>query len=443
MSTSLVFHAPHQPTTTSPSVASANQHAGTINQTTTNAIPSQDPLFHAPGAFAIYGPSDVVGGHDDDNFTYTQQTVSVVDNAPTRPTEPVEAHLVDNADDVENLQEQLQKEREARRRQEEELDRIQRRQENIVVGQVLGVSNNDEDDEEKAEEIHSNKEDLSVSSNNKSMCGLKRKVTIAVVAVLVIVAVIVGVVVAMLLKSARRTPTTMDDWTDSCDESSHSLAKRLPCVSQDESKFCCDWLWQQYWCVFIMWTTFILVCHILSTASLSLNYNSLTGTIPSELGLLTKLSELSVVWLLVVMIVLSCVFFIVLSCLLLISHSTAWLNLSYNSLMGTIPSQIALLSNLCESSVVWLLVVMIVLSCVFFIVLSCLLDIFHSTAVLGLGSNSLTGTIPSELGLLTKLGESSVVWLLVVMIVLSCVLHCTLMLACHFSFYRYVVSQLQ
>jgi hypothetical protein len=249
MSTSLVFHAPHQPTTTSLSVASANQHAGTFNQKTTNAVTPQDP--HTPGAFAVYGPSDVVGGHDDDNFTYTQQTVSVVNNAPIMPTEPVEAHLVDNADDFENLQEQLWKEREARRRQEEELDRIQRRQENIVVGQVLGVDNNDGDDEEKAEEIPSNKEDLSVSSNNKSMCASKRKVTIAVVAVLVIVAVIVGVVVAMLLKSG----------TNSCDESSSSLAKRLPCVSQDESKFCFDWLWQQYWCVFITWTTFILVCH--------------------------------------------------------------------------------------------------------------------------------------------------------------------------------------
>jgi hypothetical protein len=46
-------------------------------------------------------------------------------------------------------------------------------------------------------------------------------------------------------------------------------------------------------------------------------------------------------------------------------HDIAWLNLHTNSLTGTIPSQIALLSNLGESSVVWLLVVMIVLSCVF------------------------------------------------------------------------------
>jgi hypothetical protein len=224
MSTSLVFHAPHQPTTTSPSVASANQNACTFNQTTTNAIPSQDSLLHAPGAIAVYGPSNVVGGHDDDNFTYTQQTVSVVDNAPTRPTEPVEAHLVDNAD-VENLQEQLRKEREARRRQEEELERIQRRQENIVVGQVLGVDNNDEDDEEKAEEIHSNKEDLSVSSNNKSMCASKRKVTIALVAVLVIVAVVVGIVVARSLLSPNECIDNLSSWAKQC-------------VTEDTSKFC-------------------------------------------------------------------------------------------------------------------------------------------------------------------------------------------------------------
>jgi hypothetical protein len=38
------------------------------------------------------------------------------------------------------------------------------------------------------------------------------------------------------------------------------------------------------------------------------------------------------------------------------------------------------------------------------------LSFFHSpTAALGLDSNSLTGTIPSELGLLSKLCESSIV----------------------------------
>jgi hypothetical protein len=78
---------------------------------------------------------------------------------------------------------------------------------------------------------------------------------------------------------------------------------------------------------------------------------------------------------------------------------------------------------------------------VFFILLSCLLVIFHSTDSLYLSDNNLTGTIPSHIALMSNLGESSVVWLLVVMIVLSCVSHCTLMLACHFPcFNSYVVS---
>jgi hypothetical protein len=64
----------------------------------------------------------------------------------------------------------------------------------------------------------------------------------------------------------------------------------------------------------------------------------------------------------------------------------------------------------------------------------------HSIAALYLFDNGLNGTIPSQIALMSNLCESSIVWLLVVMIVLSCVFHCTLMLACHFSSYSCVGS---
>jgi hypothetical protein len=118
--------------------------------------------------------------------------------------------------------------------------------------------------------------------------------------------------------------------------------------------------------------------------------------------------------------------------------SVETLSLSENNLVGTIPNELALLSNLGESSVVSLLVIMIVM-CFSLYSHACFV-IFHSTATLYLSFNSLIGTIPSQIALMSNLCESSIVWLLVVRIVLSCVFHRILMLACHYLFYSWVVS---
>ncbi len=99
--------------------------------------------------------------------------------------------------------------------------------------------------------------------------------------------------------------------------------------------------------------------------------------------------------------------FILLSCLLVIFHSTDYLDLYKNSLTGTMPSVVGLLTKLSESIVVWLLVAMIVFSCVFYCTLMLACHI-HFTAYLDLSVNSLVGTIPSEVGLLMKLSESSI-----------------------------------
>jgi hypothetical protein len=83
--------------------------------------------------------------------------------------------------------------------------------------------------------------------------------------------------------------------------------------------------------VFFIVATLMLACHIHSKAVLdlwcnSLTGTSLTGTIPSQIALMSNLSESSVVWLLVVMIDVMC--------FSLYSH--ACLSYSFYSLVGSL-----------------------------------------------------------------------------------------------------------
>jgi len=93
---------------------------------------------------------------------------------------------------------------------------------------------------------------------------------------------------------------------------------------------------------------------------LYLNYNSISGTIPSQLGL-TQITDLQLQQ--------NSLSGTMPSEILMLSHITI-LGLDQNSLSGTVPSQLGLLSQITD---------------------------------LGLGKNSLSGSVPSEVGLLTKI----------------------------------------
>jgi len=80
--------------------------------------------------------------------------------------------------------------------------------------------------------------------------------------------------------------------------------------------------------------------------------------------------------------------------------------LSRNSLNGSIPSEIALLTALCKYILVLTVVVSYLDSHAFLVIA------FDSTASLGLFATGLKGSIPSEIGFLSKLSESLPVWCL-------------------------------
>jgi high-affinity K+ transport system ATPase subunit B len=96
---------------------------------------------------------------------------------------------------------------------------------------------------------------------------------------------------------------------------------------------------------------------------------------------------------------------------LVIFHSkcAAVLNLDENHLTGTLPSNIGSLAALSESSEVWLsfMTIKVIFS---YTGLSFLIH----TAALSMSGNSLRGTIPNEITSLTLLSKFYVVWFLVV-----------------------------
>jgi hypothetical protein len=89
---------------------------------------------------------------------------------------------------------------------------------------------------------------------------------------------------------------------------------------------------------------------------------------------------------------------------IVIFHASAFLSLKSNSLMGTIPIEVTRLTLLSKSISIWILVV--AAKCCHALLL-CVLVIFHHscTASMSFHENSLTGTMPSNIGSLTALSE--------------------------------------
>jgi hypothetical protein len=103
-----------------------------------------------------------------------------------------------------------------------------------------------------------------------------------------------------------------------------------------------------------------------------------------------------------------------LPCSSLFIRSTAWLYLGSNNLTGTIATEIALMTNLSESSIAccndcchvfFVACCFKLLLCFFLLSSHACITFFQSTDDLYLYNNSLTGTIPSQIELLTSLSK--------------------------------------
>jgi hypothetical protein len=429
--------------------------------------PPQTSIF--PGAVAVEGP-DARGTDDERRFSFTSSSDSnSMSNQPTEVKPTVAAQVdptvtarlvVDNSEDhLESLEERIQ-------RQEQQLEELQRNQQNIVVGQVLGADNADGDEEEARS-----------TCSRSSLCGCKRKMTIAVMLVLAVVAIVVGSVIATtgntmspptagldkLLSSvsfdngtALQTPSTpqnnalswlasnpnLDTYSDMKKIQRYILAVLYYSTNGHNWVRNDGWLGNENECnwynkadSFCNENGAVEALDLFSNnlggmipnelallsdslAKLSLWGNSLTGTIVREIGSLTRLT-----WLdldrnrLKGNIPNQIGFLTILATLDLWGNSLTgiipseissftsltYLDLSWNNLMGTIPTQIGILSQLTYVSLSGINLTGTIPT-----------EIGYLTQLpaLRLDQNMLMGSIPTEIGLLTQLSESlSVIWL--------------------------------
>lgn len=357
---------------------------------------SRAPLSTAPGAVAVDGINGTMDD-DDDGFSWTGQQESNAAGINTNhesPTEPVTARVVLNSEeDYEKLQEQLQQ-------KQQQLDEFQRRQENTVVGQVVGVDEHDEaemglvTEDESVSQDSDNHGDQTFSSTKPCLsfcCSSKQRVIVLVVATLAIIGTAVGIVFATTTASLPPLPPV---------ELPQELVQLLSSVSFDGgTALQTPSTPQNHAAIWLANNTNLdaysdakkIQRYVLATLFFSTNgdgWDNNTGwlTDEDECSWYNKANEAFCV-----------------------NGSILELDMidvdKGNNLVGTIPNELALLSTSVGESFLILTILFSYEKVTYLSKLPCWLPPLYLAAKLQLGGNSLTGRIPLEIGLLTKLSK--------------------------------------
>lgn len=349
----------------------------------------------APGAVAVDGINGTMDD-DDDGFSWTGQQESNAAGINTNhesPTEPVTARVVLNSEeDYEKLQEQLQQ-------KQQQLDEFQRRQENTVVGQVVGVEHDEAEmglvtEDESVSQDSDNHGDQTFSSTKPCLsfcCSSKQRVIVLVVATLAIIGTAVGIVFATTTASLPPLPPV---------ELPQELVQLLSSVSFDGgTALQTPSTPQNHAAIWLANNTNLdtysdakkIQRYVLATLFFSTNgdgWDNNTGwlTDEDECSWYNKANEAFCV-----------------------NGSILELDMidvdKGNNLVGTIPNELALLSTSVGESFLILTILFSYEKVTYLSKLPCWLPPLYLAAKLQLGGNSLTGRIPLEIGLLTKLSK--------------------------------------
>jgi hypothetical protein len=298
-------------------------HDGTSNIPAASIPTPPPPQQTQPGAIRVGGIDE--DNADDDNDSMTNMTIQ---SSPVDPNNPVSAEVVDEDEENRKFQEQLEHkiaERERQRaKQEGEIPEAE-----III--------------------------------EESKCSTRFNICIGVaVALLVTVAVVLGTVLPQVLKAPTSTPSPQEilkelesllipvafdngkalreqstpqnnalNWlANNTNLDTYPAAKKIQRYALATLFFSTngtswnekdEWMSNSNECLW--YNNGLSVCTNGSVETLDQWGNNLVGTILNELTLLSNLSKSSAVWLLVVMIVFSCVLHC-LSCLLVTSHGT-------------------------------------------------------------------------------------------------------------------------